>query len=118
MNWPRRAAPRGGRVTSPTRAACGFTDGLDLDVVAGSAVEDVLPSAADQHVIARTAEQGVVTGTTNQDIGTVAAVLGDQNAGREPGRVDDIITAKTIDDDAIIGVEAGDRNVRSQTWTP
>ena len=75
--------------------------GLDDDVVAGSAVEDVLPAIADQHVISGAAAQGVVAGAADQDVVAVAAIGGELHAAAKPGRIDDVIAAEAIDDDAI-----------------
>ena len=60
---------------------------LDDDVVAGSAVEHVLPGAADQDVVAGTAGQGVIAGTADQDVIAVAAIGGEQDAGRKSRRL-------------------------------
>ena len=59
---------------------------LDDDVVAGPAVEDVLPAAADQHVVAGAAVQRVVAGAADQDVVAVAAVGGELDAAVQPGR--------------------------------
>ena len=68
MNWPSRAA------LQPESMHRGHVQRLDDDVVAGSAVEDVLPAAADQHVVAGTAVQRVVAGAADQDVVAVAAI--------------------------------------------
>ena len=105
MNWPSRAALAAGGAAVRR---------LDQDVVSRSAVEDVLPRPADQHVISRPAEQGVVAGAADQDVVAVAAVGGELHA-REPRRLDDVVAAKAVDDDAIVGIEAGDVHRRGET---
>ena len=81
-----RAASRPG----PGRLRPGST--LDHDVVAGPAVEDVLPRPADQDVVAGAAEQHVVARAADQDVVAVAAVgreldrAGGQARGRPPRR--------------------------------
>ena len=66
-----------GAVTAGHR---GDREGLNEDVVAGSAVEDVDPWAADQHVVACSAGEGVVAGAADQDVVAVAAIGGEQHA--------------------------------------
>ena len=115
MNWPSRAALAAGEPSLV--AALRLTTAWILDVVAGSAVEDVLPATADQHVIACPAVQRVVAGAADQDVVAVAAIGGELHAA-QPGRFDDVIAAKAIDDDAIVGIEAGDRHVGTPDPTP
>ncbi len=59
---------------------------LNGDVVARSAVENVLPRAADQHVVARAAGQSVVAGAADQDIVAVAAIRGELQRRPKPRR--------------------------------
>src|SRR6516164_9917207 len=64
---------RGARAIACRRAAAGGVEGgdgggCDHDVVARSAVEDVLPPATEQHVVAVAAGQGVVAGAADKDV--------------------------------------------------
>ena len=89
----------------------------DDDVVARSAVEDVLPAAADQHVVSRAAGQHVVAGAADQDVVAVAAIGGELDA-RQSGRVDDVVAAKAIDDDAIVAPRSRRSSRRWRGPTP
>src|SRR4051794_28700276 len=70
---------------------------LDHDIVAGSAVENVLPAAAEQNVVAVAAGQGVVAEPADQDVIAVAAIAGDLEAGGKTRCVDDIVAAEAVD---------------------
>ena len=84
-----RAKPRGlGSIRSGTL--------LDQDVVAGAAVEDVLPRPADQDVVAGAAEEDVVPRAADQDVVAVAAVRREQDrVGRQGRGVHDVVAAPT-----------------------
>ena len=58
--------------------------GLDKDIVARSAVENVLPGAADQHVVTRPTQQSVVAWAADEDVIAVAAVGRELNAASVP----------------------------------
>ena len=76
----------------PTRGCRGHGvggEGVDDDVVAGAAVDDVVPRSADQDVVAGTAVQHVVAGAADEDVVAVAAVQRElDRVGRHAGGVD------------------------------
>ena len=94
MNWPSRAA-------ACTSLLGGAHRGLDVDVVAGAPVEDVLARTTDQHVVACVAVQDVVAGAADQDVVAVAAIGGELDAC-QTGRLDHVVAAEAIDDDAVL----------------
>jgi hypothetical protein len=53
---------------------------LNHDVVARTAVEDVLAGAADKHVVSGIAVESIVPGATDQDIVAIAAIGGELEA--------------------------------------
>ena len=63
-----------------------FTTAWNSTLLPVPPIEDVLSSATDQGVVTCSAAQGVVAGTADQDIGTVAAIFGEHNVSRQPGR--------------------------------
>ena len=73
--------------------------------------------AADQHVVSCAAGQRVVAGAADQHVVAVAAIGGEQHA-RQPGCLDDVVAAEAIDDDAIVGLEVGDRHLLAADPTP
>ena len=93
----------------------GGHDRLNVDIVAGSAVEHILARPTDQHVIPRVAVEDIVAGASDQNIGAVAAIEGELDSGFESGRYNGVVAAEAIDDDAIIGVEVRDRHLFRQT---
>ena len=100
MNWPSKAA------------SAAMPDGaVDDDVVAGTAVEHVLPAAADQDVVSGTTGQDVVAGAADQDVVAVAAIGGELHACQSPDATIDVVAAETVDDEAIVGVEVRDRHI-------
>ena len=63
------------------------SEGLEQDVVAWSAVEDVKSRTADQHIIAEAAIDGVVAGAADQNIVAITAILREREfpTDRTPG---------------------------------
>ena len=112
MNWPSRAAPLA-LATTAGAARCGVAAPHD-DVVAGSAVEDVLPAAADQHVVARAAVQvslpALPTRTSSPSpplaMSCIAVPSPDASITSSPPRP--LMTIRSF------GVEAGDRHLGAE----
>src|SRR3954465_1374854 len=93
------------------------SEAADDDVVARTAIENVLTAIADQHVVACTSSQGIVSDTSDQDVVSIATIAGELDcAGTEPGGLDHIVAGEAVDDDAVeICFEAGDVDLRCQT---
>src|SRR5262245_1457201 len=95
------APPRCRRFARTAVQGCGGPL-FDDDVVAGAAVEDVLPGTADQHVVTCFAIESVSVVAADEHVVAVAAIddeLG--GASREPRRLDDVIAGKGVDHDPI-----------------
>src|SRR5207237_9786471 len=74
------------------------------DVVAGPAVEDILPRPADEEVVASIAAEGVIAGAADQDIIAVPAVLHQPDGGGgQPRGIHPVVASARIDDQAVDG---------------
>src|SRR5262245_27515059 len=76
---------------------------LAYDVVAGPAVEGVLPRPADQEVVPAAAEEDVVPLAPDQPVVAVAAVLRQPDrVGREARGVHRVVAAQRVDREPVV----------------